>query len=242
MNSFYSNNNPSSGAVYSFTPEALTLVGEARAAYVRQVYSYFSLGLLGGIVGALVGMETGILRMIMSMPLIGFLGMIGMLIFAQRSSSNPARAVPTMMGFTFVSGLVLSPTLFAIAHGYVPGAGPQTIFNALGLSGLVFGGLTAYTYISKKDFSYLQASLFIGLLLLIGVSIIGIFIGSSTLDLALSVITVIIFSGFVLVDTSIILRNAMSIPPTMAALKLYLDFLNIFVALLNIFGGGRRRS
>lgn len=233
--------NTSSAPAYSFTPGALALVGEARLAYIRQVYSYFSIGIVGGIVGALLGMETSIGRGIMSMPLVGIILFFGTFWFAQRSAANPARAVPTMILFTLVSGLFLSPVLYIYAHGYIPGAGPQTIFNALALTGAVFASLTAYTYISKKDFSYMAASLTIGLMLLIVASILGIFFGSATTDLAIAMIGVVIFSGFVLVDTSLILRQSMTIPPTSAALRLYLDFLNIFLFLLQILGGGSRR-
>jgi len=106
---------------------------------------------------------------------------------------------------------------------------------------MIFGGLTAYVWLTKKDFSYLGASLTIGLFLIIGISIINLFIGSSVMSMTLSIVSVLLFSGFILYDTSVILRNAMAIPPTLAALNLYLDFLNLFLSLLRILGGSNRR-
>jgi FtsH-binding integral membrane protein len=86
------------------------------------------------------------------------------------------------------------------------------------------------------------ASLTIGLFMVIGLMFVNFFVQSTTLDLGLSIIGVIIFSGFILVDTSRILRRAHEIPPTLAALNLYLDFLNLFLMLLRLLSGGRNRS
>ena len=75
--------------------------------------------------------------------------------------------------------------------------------------------------------------------MVIGASLVNLFVQSSSLDLALSIIVVLLFSGFVLFDTSRILKRAHEMPPTLGALSLYLDFLNLFMALLNILGGRR---
>jgi len=72
--------------------------------------------------------------------------------------------------------------------------------------------------------------------------VINFFVQSTTLDLGLSIVGVIIFSGFILVDTSRILRRAHEVPPTLAALSLYLDFLNLFLMLLTVMSGGRGRK
>ncbi|MEP7235107.1 MAG: Bax inhibitor-1/YccA family protein, partial [Ignavibacteriota bacterium] len=193
---------------YSFTPEAMTLVGEARLAYIRKVYGYFALGIAAAIGGSLLSMNTGLVYFSLQHPFIGLIAFLGMAIFASSSASSPTRAVPTLLGFTFVSGVIISPTLFAIAHGYVAGVGTGIIYNALFLTSLVFGSLTAYVFLTKKDFSYMGASLTIGLFMLIGVSLVNMFVQSSTMDLALSAITVILFSGFILYDTSRILKRA----------------------------------
>jgi modulator of FtsH protease len=188
--------------VYSFTPEALQLVGEAKLAYVRKVYSYFLIAVGSAITGTLLAMNSGLALSFAHAPFIGFIAFIGSVWFASASASNPSRALPTLSIATFISGLIIAPTLFAIARGYVPGMTVGTIYSALLLSGSIFTGLTVYTYITKKDFSYLGASLTIGLFMIFGIMLINMFVRSTTLDLGISIIGVIIFSGFILVDTS----------------------------------------
>ncbi|MDP4221634.1 MAG: Bax inhibitor-1/YccA family protein [Bacteroidota bacterium] len=227
------------GSAYSFTPEAVSLAGEARLAYIRKVYTFFGLGIAGGVVGSLIAMNTSLVFFAIQHPFIGLIAFLGMAIFASASAGNPSRAVPTLIGFTFVSGVIISPTLYAIAHGFIRGTGVAVIYDALFLTSLVFGALTAYVFITKKDFSYMGASLMIGLFMVIGVSLVNLFVQSTTMDLALSAIIVILFSGFILYDTSRILKNAHEIPPTLAALNLYLDFLNLFMAILRLLSRNR---
>jgi modulator of FtsH protease len=227
------------GSAYNFTPEAITLVGEARLAYIRKVYSYFALGIAAAIGGSLLAMNTQLVFFAVDHPFIGIIAFFGMVIFASASATNPTRALPTLLGFTFVSGIFISPTLYAIAHGYVHGADTGVIYDALFLTSLVFGSLTAYVFVTKKDFSYMGASLMIGLFMVIGIGLVKIFVQSTTMDLALSAIIVILFSGFILYDTSRILKNAHEIPPTLAALNLYLDFLNLFMAILRLLSRSR---
>lgn len=228
--------------VYSFTPEALQLAGEARLAYVRKVYAYFSIAVASAIGGTLIAMESGLAFSFVHSPIIGMLVFFGSIWFASTSANNPSRAVPTLSIATFISGMFVAPMLYAIAHGYIRGTSTATIYDALILTGSIFAGLTLYTFVSKKDFSYLGASLSIGLFMLIGVMFVNFFVQSTTLDLGLSVIGVVIFSGFILVDTSRILRRAHEVPPTLAALSLYLDFLNLFMMLLRLLGAGGGRD
>lgn len=228
-------------SVYSFTPEAIQLVGEARVAYVRKVYTYFLIAIGSAVFGTLLAFQTDLGISFARSPFFAIIAFFGSVWFASRSANNPSLAVPTLGLATFISGLFISPTLYAIAHGYVRGMTVGTIYDALLLSSSVFVGLTAYAWLSKKDFSYLGASLMIGLFMIIGVSIINIFVRSSSIDLGVSIIGALIFSGFILADTSRILRRAHEVPATLAALNLYLDFLNLFMFLLRILGGGRDR-
>jgi modulator of FtsH protease len=229
--------------VYSFTPEALQLAGEAKLAYVRKVYSYFLIAVGSAITGALLAMNSDLAFSFAHAPFIGIIAFFGSMWFATRSANNPSRAVPTLSIATFISGLFVAPMLYMIAHGYIRGTSTGTIYDALILSGSIFAGLTLYTFVTKKDFSYLAASLSIGVFMLFGVMLINIFVHSTSIDLAVSIIGVIIFSGFILVDTSRILRRAHEVPPTLAALSLYLDFLNLFMFILRILGaGGRSRD
>src|SRR2546423_56872 len=108
-------------STFSFTPEALTLAGQARLAYIRKVYTYFSFGIAAAIAGSLIAMNTQLVYFALVHPFIGMIAFFGMAIFASSSANNPTRALPTLLGFTFVSGVIISPTLFAIAHGFIGG-------------------------------------------------------------------------------------------------------------------------
>jgi FtsH-binding integral membrane protein len=229
-------NNPS----FEFSGDALQAAGQARLSYVRKVYSYFGLGLLAAAAGSLISMNSGIVYSIAAHPIIAVIAFIATFFFATASANNQSRALPALLLFTFVNGTFISPLLYAIASGYIKGTGPGLIYNALFLTILIFAALTTYVFISKKDFSYIGATLTIGIFMVFGALLVNMFVQSSSLDLALSIIIVILFSGFVLFDTSRILKRAHEIPPTLGALSLYLDFMNIFLALIRILGGGRR--
>src|SRR3954470_10647104 len=92
---------------YSFTTDAISLVGEARLVYVRKVYSYFALGIAAAIGGSVLSMNTNFVYFALQHPFIGLIVFIGMAIFASASASSPTRAVPTLLGFTFVSGVII---------------------------------------------------------------------------------------------------------------------------------------
>jgi FtsH-binding integral membrane protein len=175
--------------------------------------------------------------------IITFLVYLGAFFWAQASADKPGRAVPTMVLFTFISGVILSPLLYMLAHSANPAAGVQLIYNSLFLTALVFGGLTTYVFVTKKDFSFLGGALTVGIFVLIGAMLINAFFAhSSSFDLGISVIGTLIMAGFILVDTSRILRYANQFPPTSAALSLYLDFLNLFLFILRILMGSRSRD
>lgn len=226
-------------STFQFSSDALQTAGVARLAYIRKVYSYFFAGIVVAVVGALLTMNSELVFTIAQHPWISLIVMIGAVMLASASAKNPARALPTLLLFTFISGAVISPTLYVIANGYIEGTGPGLIYNALALTTLIFAALTTYAFVSKKDFSFMGASLTIGLFMVIGVSLLNLFFQSSSLDLALSFVIVLLFSGFILYDTSKILKNAHAIPPTLGALNLYLDFLNLFMRLLRIMGRER---
>src|SRR5881296_976703 len=94
--------------VYSFTPEALQLVGEARLAYVRKVYSYFSIAVASAIAGTLISMQSDLAFSFAHSPIIGLIVFLGAFWFASASANNPSRAVPTLSIATFVSGMFVA--------------------------------------------------------------------------------------------------------------------------------------
>ena len=103
------------------------------------------------------------------------------------------------------------------------------------LTGIDFLALVAYTWYSKKDFSFLGGFLITGLVtMFIAILINALFLQSSFMGLLIPIVIVVLFNGFLLYDLSRILHNPKGIPPTLAALSLFLDVFNIFLALVSI--------
>jgi FtsH-binding integral membrane protein len=136
--------------------------------------------------------------------------------------------------FTFISGV----TLYPIVAYYASTAGANVVVNAFATTTVVFAGIAIYAAKSKRNFSFLGGFLFAALLALVAISIFNIFFPlSSTGMLAFSFIGVLVFSGYVLFDISRMKHygvRAEDVP--LLALSLYLDFINLFISILRIFG------
>lgn len=136
--------------------------------------------------------------------------------------------------FTFISGV----TLYPIVAYYTATAGANVVINAFATTTVVFTGISIYAAKSKRNFSFLGGFLFAALLALVAISIFNIFFPlSSTGMLAYSFIGVLVFSGYVLFDISRMKHygvKAEDVP--LMALSLYLDFINLFISILRIFG------
>jgi uncharacterized protein len=136
--------------------------------------------------------------------------------------------------FTFISGI----TLFPIVSYYASTAGANIVMMAFGSTTIIFTGVAIYASKSKHNFSFLGGFLLAALLALVAISIFNIFMPlGSTGMLAFSFIGVLVFSGYVLYDFSRMKHYGVSAEEVpLMALNLYLDFINLFVSLLRIFG------
>ncbi len=137
--------------------------------------------------------------------------------------------------FAVVNGLMLCTIFLA----YSPAAITKTFFITAG----TFGAMSVYGYFTSNDLSRIGSFLFMALIGLIIASVVNIFLHSSTLDWVVSIAGVLIFIGLTAWDTQQIKRMAMAAPAeavgrlaTIGALSLYLDFINLFLYLLRIFG------
>jgi modulator of FtsH protease len=155
---------------------------------------------------------------------------------------KPTINVVALLGFTFIAGLFIAPALFVATLMAKMGAtiSENPVRDAFLLATAGFGGLTAYVFVSKKDFSFLGGMLWMGLLVLIGASLIGMFVGSQVFHLAIASVGVLLFGAYVLYDTSRLLHSEERISPVDAAISLFLDFLNMFLFLLRILSSERR--
>ena len=198
---------------------------EERMAFLKKVYGLLSLSLLSAVVGAYFGraLPPGLM-----MPL--FIGLFVLVIFAMAVRRKPVWNVVALFSFTTLSGVTLGPVMVIYNAGVIQ--------EALVLTLLIFGGLTFYVMTTKKDFSYLSGFLIVGLITVIIGGLLNAFLFQSPmLEFAMAGGGVILFSGFILYDTSNILRNYDVQDYTSATLALYLDVLNLFLFLLRLLGG-----
>lgn len=206
---------------------------------LRNTYWLLALSLLPTVLGAWLGVATGI-----TTALNGVLGMVVFLggafgfIYAIEKTKNSAAGVPVLLGFTFFMGLMLS-RLIAAVLGFKNGS--ELVMTAFAGTAGVFFVMASLATVIKRDLSGLGKWLFVGAVVLMVGSIINVFIGSSAGMLAISVLAIAIFSAYMLYDLKQIIdggeTNYIS-----ATLALYLDIINVFqslLALLGIFGGER---
>jgi modulator of FtsH protease len=209
---------------YGVRSAALASV-EARVGFLRKVYGLLTLSLLVAAVGAYVG------RLFVS-PGLMFVMLIAefaLIFFALAVRRKPGLNVLALFAFTGVSGLTLGPVMLVY--------NAAVIQEALVLTVLIFGALTLYAVTSKRDFSFLSGFLFTGIIVVIVGSLLnGFFFHNPAADFVISAGGVILFSGFILFDTSRILRNYDVEDYTSATLALYLDLLNLFLFLLRLIG------
>jgi len=139
-----------------------------------------------------------------------------------------------LYAFTFISGI----TTYPIVSHYISTIGANVVIMALGTTTVVFAGLAVYATTTKRDLSFLGGMLMAALLALIAISIFNIIWPlSSTAMLAYSFIGVLVFSGYVLYDFNRMKHYGVSAEQVpLMALNLYLDFVNLFINILRIFG------
>ncbi|MDX8398460.1 MAG: Bax inhibitor-1/YccA family protein [Mariprofundaceae bacterium] len=137
-----------------------------------------------------------------------------------------------LLGFGAITGLAISPLV-----GFVAAKSEMLVAQAFLTTAAAFVGLTAYVFISRKDFSFLKGFVWTGLIAMVVLGLSNyFFFESSTLQLAMSGMGVLLFSAFILYDTSNILRDYPSNEYIAAALTLYLDVFLLFQNLLVMFG------
>jgi modulator of FtsH protease len=210
-----------------------------RQRVLRNTYWLLALSLLPTVLGAWVGVSTGITRSLTGgLGLIVFLGGAFGFMFAIEKTKNSAAGVPVLLGFTFFMGLMLS-RLIAMVLGFKNGS--ELIMTAFGGTAGVFFVMASLATVIKRDLSGMGKFLFVGAMVLMFGAIINIFVGSSTGMLVISVAAIGIFSAYMLYDLKQIMDGGETNYIT-ATLALYLDLFNVFqslLALLGIFGGER---
>ena len=217
--------------------------------FMTRVYGWMTFGLLiTSVISYVVGSDAGLMQTLMMnrgifmfMMLLQFGLVIGLSAGINKMSVGVATGC--FLLFSFVTGITFS-TLF-LSYSIT------TLGNVFAITAGSFAGLATFGYVTKKDLTGVGTFMIMGLWGVIIASIVNFFVHSSALDYALSVISVVIFAGLTAYDTQKIKNFAgMSDSESdashkiaiLGALTLYLDFINLFLALLRVFGGDRRRS
>ena len=226
------NNYEGTGSAFggAFEQSAQREATSARATFVKQTYQLLAASLLAATAGAYIGTNSASLLSggAYWIAVIAEFACLFGLMFARK---NAKLALILLFAFTFISGLVLGPTLAR----YIGAGMGNVITQAFLMTTVAFGGLSVFAMNTKRDFSAMGKFLFIALIVLIVASLINIFVGSSMLSLAVSGAGALIFSAYILYDTQNIIRGAYD-SPVLAAVSLYLDILNLFISLLHILG------
>ena len=217
----------------------VNVLSEQRNRVLRNTYWLLALSLIPTVLGAWLGVATGITRtMGGGLGLIVFLGGAFGFMYAIEKTKNSATGVPVLLGFTFFMGLMLS-RMIAMVLGFKNG--PELIMTAFGGTAGVFFVMATLSSVIKRDLSGMSKWLFVGAIAIMIGGIINIFVGSTAGMAVISVMAIGIFSAYMLYDLKQIIdggeTNYIS-----ATLALYLDIINVFqslLALLGIFGGER---
>ena len=205
---------------------------------MARVYGHMGLAVITSmIVSYLVGsnatlMEfffTGAMKwLVIFAPLVAILGVS---VAMERMSKSALQLF--LHGFAALMGLSFA-TIFVVYN-------MGSIVSAFMSAAVLFGVMSGYGYFTKKNLDSIGQFMFIGLIAIIIASIINIFIGSTVMQMVISAIAVIVFLGLTAYDTQKI-REMVSYDndgkaEVAGALSLYLDFINIFLSLLQLFGG-----
>jgi modulator of FtsH protease len=206
---------------------------------LRNTYWLLALSLLPTVLGAWVGVSTGIATaMTPGISLIVFLvGAFG-LIYAIEKTKHSTTGVYLLLGFTFFMGLMLS-RLLAVILGMKNGS--TLVMTAFGGTAVVFFAMASLSTMIKRDLSGMGKFLFVGALVVFIGFLVNFFLQSSALMLTLLVLCLGVFSAFMLYDIKRVVDGGET-NYVSATLAIYLDIYNVFqslLMLLGIFGGDR---
>jgi len=224
-----------------------TAIDEGLRAHMNKVYGYMSVGmLLTGLVAWAVGNSPEMMQAIFGTPLkwvVIFAPLAVVFAFgAMLNRMSAATAQLVFYAYAALMGLSIS-SIFAIYTGV-------SITQTFLVTAIAFAGLSLYGYTTKRNLSAFGSFLMMGLIGLVVASIVNIFLASSALAFAISVIGVLLFAGLTAWDTQAIKATYIEFAQSgdqewlgksaiMGALRLYLDFLNLFMFLLQFMGDRR---
>ena len=212
---------------------------EAINSAMLRVYNYMLLAILtSGVVAGLVASSVPVMQFLFTgwmMYVVMFLPLVAVIGITVALNSDPPReiALAMLLGFAALMGLSLA-TVFVV---YTLGS----IAMAFVSTAILFGTMSLYGYFTRRSLESMGQFMFVGLIAIVIASLVNIFVGSSVLTMVISAIAIVTFLGLTAYDTQqireMISQDGVGGSAEIAgALTLYLDFINIFVNLLQLFG------
>ena len=215
---------------------------DERLGFLRRVYGWMTAALVVAGAGAAISIEMGLAESLaragMGAHIVVLLGWMGLAYVLQKVRHVPTVNVLAFAAYALFTGFVISDIVwFALFYAqYLGHNAGFFIYQAMGLTAITFGALTTYAFFTKRDFSFLRGLLFVGLIAMIGIGLMAWLFNfaSNTFAIGFSFLGVMIFSGYVLYDTQQIVKNYPSNEHVAAAMQLFLDFVLLFVYILNL--------
>lgn len=196
---------------------------------IRNTYTLLAMTLLFSAGTAALSMAVDLGR---GTYLVSTLLAFALIWFALPRTANSGAGIGVVFAITGLLGFGLGPILSMYLS--LPN-GSQIVMTALGGTGVIFLGLSAYALTSRRDFSFMGGFLFVGMLVVLGAALLNIFLAVPALTLAISAGVILLMSGFILHDTSRMV-NGGETNYVLATVSLYLNLFNIFVNLLQLLG------
>lgn len=196
---------------------------------LRNTYALLSVTL---IFSALMAALSTVLHVGHGTSLICSFAALALIWFVLPRTAESAAGIAVVFAFTGLLGFGLGPVLnfyLNMTHG------AQAIATSLGGTAVVFIGLSGYALTTQRDFSFLGGFLFAGLMVVLLAALAGIFLNMPGLWLAINAAVILIFSGFILFDTSRIIHGGVT-NYIIATTSIYLSIYNIFISLLHLVG------
>jgi len=203
------------------------------------VYGHMALAVITSmIVSALIGYNHAAMALLFGTPLkwvVIFAPLVAIIGIGMALNADPPKPVAVAMlhGFAALMGLSFSSIFITYTLG--------SIWSAFAGAAVLFGTMTFYGYFTKRSLDSMGQFLFVGLIAIIIASLINIWLQNSVIQMVVSALAVIIFTGLTAYDTQKIREevsydNHNGTAEIRGALTLYLDFINIFLSLLQLFG------
>ena len=209
--------------------------GEERATLVRRTYALVLVSVIVTMVGTSFTLsQPALLGAVARNQIIAYLCAFAPLLIAAWKKPEFPLNIGLVLLFNFVMGVVISPLIYIYGRTQ-----PGLIAQAAALTLGAFGILTLYAFVSRRDFSAWGSFLTVGLFVLIGTSLLNLFFRNAMVDTWLAGVTVLLFSGLLIYDTWRLRNHYAPDEYVGAAVQIYLDLLNMFMAILRLLGSRR---